>query len=75
MKIGADIRWGPFTLLDLLGLDTHMFVAEVMFAEFREPATAPPPYYPPHSRNWTVTRPRAQNRQEERPRLYDYSTK
>ena len=34
---------GPFTLLDLVGLDTAMFVAEVMFEEFREPRYAPPP--------------------------------
>jgi 3-hydroxybutyryl-CoA dehydrogenase len=30
-------------LLDLVGLDTVMFVAEVMFEEFREPRYAPPP--------------------------------
>jgi 3-hydroxybutyryl-CoA dehydrogenase len=34
---------GPFTLLDLVGLDTVTFVAEVMFEEFREPRLAPPP--------------------------------
>jgi 3-hydroxybutyryl-CoA dehydrogenase len=33
---------GPFTLLDLVGLDTAMYVAEVMFDEFREPRYAPP---------------------------------
>jgi len=34
---------GPFTLLDLVGLDTTLFVAEVMFQEFREGRFAPPP--------------------------------
>jgi 3-hydroxybutyryl-CoA dehydrogenase len=34
---------GPFTLLDLVGLDTTLFVAEVMFQEFREARFAPPP--------------------------------
>jgi len=43
MKLGCGYPMGPFTLLDLLGLDTAMFVAEVMFEEFREPRYAPPP--------------------------------
>jgi 3-hydroxybutyryl-CoA dehydrogenase len=43
MKLGCGYPMGPFTLLDLVGLDTVMFVAEVMFEEFREPRYAPPP--------------------------------
>jgi 3-hydroxybutyryl-CoA dehydrogenase len=43
MKLGCGYPMGPFTLLDLVGLDTTLFVAEVMFAEFREPRYAPPP--------------------------------
>jgi 3-hydroxybutyryl-CoA dehydrogenase len=43
MKLGCGYPMGPFTLLDLVGLDTAMFVAEVMFDEFREPRYAPPP--------------------------------
>ena len=43
MKLGCGYPLGPFTLLDLVGLDTAMFVAEVMFEEFREPRYAPPP--------------------------------
>src|SRR5262249_6234990 len=43
MKLGCGYPMGPFTLLDLVGLDTAMFVAEVMFEEFREPRCAPPP--------------------------------
>ena len=43
MKLGCGYPMGPFTLLDLVGLDTTMFVAEVMFEEFRESRYAPPP--------------------------------
>ena len=42
MKLGCGYPMGPFTLLDLVGLDTTMFVAEVMFEEYREPRYAPP---------------------------------
>jgi len=43
MRLGCGYPMGPFTLLDLVGLDTTMYVAEVMFDEFREPRYAPPP--------------------------------
>ncbi len=43
MKLGCGYPMGPFALLDLVGLDTTMYVAEVMFQEFREPRFAPPP--------------------------------
>jgi len=43
MKLGCGYPMGPFTLLDLVGLDTALFVAEVMFEEYREPRYAPPP--------------------------------
>ena len=43
MKLGCGYPMGPFTLLDLVGLDTTMYVAEVMFEEFREARYAPPP--------------------------------
>jgi 3-hydroxybutyryl-CoA dehydrogenase len=43
MKLGCGHPMGPFTLLDLVGLDTTLYVAEVMFTEFREPRFAPPP--------------------------------
>ncbi len=41
MKLGCGYPMGPFTLLDLVGLDTTMYVAEVMFDEFREAALRP----------------------------------
>jgi 3-hydroxybutyryl-CoA dehydrogenase len=43
MKLGCGYPMGPFALLDLVGLDTTLYVAEVMFQEFREPRFAPPP--------------------------------
>jgi 3-hydroxybutyryl-CoA dehydrogenase len=43
MKLGCGYPMGPFTLLDLVGLDTTMYVAEVMFEEFRDARYAPPP--------------------------------
>ena len=43
MKLGCGYPMGPFTLLDLVGLDTTMYVAAVMFEEFRESRYAPPP--------------------------------
>ncbi len=43
MKLGCGYPMGPFALLDLVGLDTTMYVAEVMFEEFREARFAPPP--------------------------------
>ncbi len=43
MKLGCGYPMGPFALLDLVGLDTAMYVAEVMFEEFREARYAPPP--------------------------------
>jgi 3-hydroxybutyryl-CoA dehydrogenase len=43
MKLGCGYPMGPVTLLDLVGLDTTLYVAEVMFEEFRESRYAPPP--------------------------------
>ena len=41
--LGCGYPIGPFTLLDFVGLDTTYYIANIMFAEFREPAYAPPP--------------------------------
>ena len=43
MTLGCGYPMGPFTLLDFVGLDTTYYIANIMFAEFREPAYAPPP--------------------------------
>ncbi|HEU4588403.1 MAG TPA: 3-hydroxybutyryl-CoA dehydrogenase [Gemmatimonadales bacterium] len=43
MQLGAGHPMGPFTLLDYVGIDTVVRVAEIMFDEYREPRYAPPP--------------------------------
>src|SRR5918996_1156925 len=43
VKLGLGHPMGPFELLDLIGLDTMMAVAEVLYEEFRDPDVAPPP--------------------------------
>ena len=43
MKLGCGYPMGPFTLLDFIGLDTTLLIADIMFDEFRETRFAPPP--------------------------------
>ena len=43
IHLGLNHPMGPFTLLDFVGLDTTLFIAEIMFEEYREPRFAPPP--------------------------------
>jgi len=43
MKLGTGYPMGPFTLLDFVGLDTTLYIAEIMFDEYREKRFAPPP--------------------------------
>lgn len=43
MRLGAGHPMGPFALLDFVGIDTVMRIAEIMFDEYREPRYAPPP--------------------------------
>jgi 3-hydroxybutyryl-CoA dehydrogenase len=43
MVEGCNHPMGPLALADLIGLDTTMAVAEVMYEEFREQLYAPPP--------------------------------
>jgi 3-hydroxybutyryl-CoA dehydrogenase len=43
VSLGLNHPMGPLTLLDYIGLDTAMFVAEVLYQEFKEPSYAPPP--------------------------------
>jgi 3-hydroxybutyryl-CoA dehydrogenase len=42
MKLGCGYPMGPFELADFVGLDTTLYIAEIMFEEFREPRFAPP---------------------------------
>jgi 3-hydroxybutyryl-CoA dehydrogenase len=43
VKLGLGHPMGPFELLDLIGLDTMMAVADVLYEEFKDPDVAPPP--------------------------------
>ncbi|HIC93873.1 MAG TPA: 3-hydroxybutyryl-CoA dehydrogenase [Anaerolineae bacterium] len=43
IKLGLNHPMGPLTLLDFIGLDTALYIAEAMYQEFRDPRYAPPP--------------------------------
>jgi 3-hydroxybutyryl-CoA dehydrogenase len=43
MKLGCGYPMGPLTLLDFVGLDTTLYIANIFFDEFRQPQYAPPP--------------------------------
>jgi 3-hydroxybutyryl-CoA dehydrogenase len=43
MKLGCGYPMGPLTLLDFVGLDTTVYIADILFDEFRESRYAPPP--------------------------------
>jgi len=43
IHLGLNHPMGPLRLIDLIGLDTTMFVANVLYEEFKEPLYAPPP--------------------------------
>jgi 3-hydroxybutyryl-CoA dehydrogenase len=43
VKLGLGHPLGPIELLDLIGLDTMMSVADVLYEEFKDPAFAAPP--------------------------------
>ncbi len=43
IRLGLGHPMGPFTLLDLIGLDTTLFIADAVFAETKDPRFAAPP--------------------------------
>jgi 3-hydroxybutyryl-CoA dehydrogenase len=43
MQLGAGHPMGPLTLMDYIGLDTVVRIAEIMFDAYREPRYAAPP--------------------------------
>jgi 3-hydroxybutyryl-CoA dehydrogenase len=43
MKLGCGYPMGPLTLLDFVGNDTTLYIANIMFDEFKERRFAPPP--------------------------------
>jgi 3-hydroxybutyryl-CoA dehydrogenase len=42
IKVGLGYPLGPLELLDLVGLDTHLLVAEALYASTHDPRAAPP---------------------------------
>jgi 3-hydroxybutyryl-CoA dehydrogenase len=43
IKLGLNHPMGPLTLLDFVGLDTTLFIADAMYGEFKDPRYAAPP--------------------------------
>lgn len=43
VKLGLSHPMGPLELLDLIGLDTAVFVSDVLYEEFKDPDHAAPP--------------------------------
>ena len=43
MQLRCGYPMGPLTLLDFVGLDTTLYIADIMFEEYREKRFAPPP--------------------------------
>ena len=43
IRLGLGHPMGPFTLLDFVGLDTTLFIAEAVFAETKDARFAAPP--------------------------------
>lgn len=43
MKLGFNHPMGPFALMDFVGLDTMLYVADAMYEEYRDPRYAAPP--------------------------------
>ncbi len=43
IRLGLNHPMGPLTLLDFVGLDTTLFIADAMFEEFKDPRYAAPP--------------------------------
>lgn len=42
MMLGTGYPMGPFTLLDFVGLDTTLYITDILFEEFKEPRFAAP---------------------------------
>jgi 3-hydroxybutyryl-CoA dehydrogenase len=43
IKLGLSHPIGPLALLDLVGLDTALFIADAMYDDFKDPRFAAPP--------------------------------
>jgi 3-hydroxybutyryl-CoA dehydrogenase len=42
MMLGTSYPMGPLTLLDFVGLDTTLYIADILFQEFKDPRFAAP---------------------------------
>jgi 3-hydroxybutyryl-CoA dehydrogenase len=42
MMLGTSYPMGPFTLLDFVGLDTTLYIADILFDDFKDPRFAAP---------------------------------
>jgi 3-hydroxybutyryl-CoA dehydrogenase len=42
MRLGCGYPMGPFTLLDVVGIDTTVRISEILFAEYQDPRYAAP---------------------------------
>lgn len=43
MKLGLGYPMGPFTLLDFVGIDTTLYIADIMYDEFKQHQYSAPP--------------------------------
>jgi len=43
MKLGCGMPMGPIELLDFVGLDTTLYIMDVLFGEFHDPKYSAPP--------------------------------
>lgn len=43
MTLGTNVPMGPLTLLDFVGIDTTLYIADCMYEEFKDPRYAAPP--------------------------------
>jgi 3-hydroxybutyryl-CoA dehydrogenase len=43
MKVGCSLPMGPFTLLDVVGLDVSLAIQQTLYSEFRAPGWKPAP--------------------------------
>ncbi len=43
MKLGCGLPMGPIELIDFIGVDTTLYIADAMYAEYKDPKLAAPP--------------------------------
>ena len=53
MMLGTSYPMGPFKLLDFVGLDTTLFIADILFDEFKDPRFARAAIVAPDGAGWS----------------------